>query len=82
MELLQAFYLCDFDCVMTKILLLSDTHNHLDDRILDYAGQADEVWHAGDIGSLAVTDALGEVKDRSVGFTGILTVLKYGGNFP
>ncbi len=47
---------------MTKILLLSDTHNHLDDRILAYAGQADEIWHAGDIGSLKVTDALGELK--------------------
>jgi len=47
---------------MTKILLLSDTHNHLDDRILNYAGQADEVWHAGDIGSLKVTDALAALK--------------------
>ena len=47
---------------MTKILLLSDTHNHIDDRILDYAGQADEIWHAGDIGSLKVTDALRELK--------------------
>ena len=47
---------------MTKILLLSDTHGHMDDRILDYARQADEVWHAGDIGSLQVTDALTELK--------------------
>lgn len=43
---------------MTKILLLSDTHHHIDDRILAYAKEADEVWHAGDIGSLEVTDAL------------------------
>ena len=43
---------------MKKILLLSDTHGHIDDRILSYASQADEVWHAGDIGDLAVTDAL------------------------
>ncbi len=41
-----------------KILLLSDTHSHIDDRILHYAEQADEVWHAGDIGSFEVTDAL------------------------
>ncbi|MGB5314563.1 MAG: metallophosphoesterase family protein [Robiginitalea sp.] len=47
---------------MTKILLLSDTHSHLDDRILAYAGQADEIWHAGDIGSLKVTDSLSELK--------------------
>lgn len=46
---------------MTKILLLSDTHSHIDDTILKYARQADEIWHAGDIGSLAVTDALGKI---------------------
>ncbi|MBP2830895.1 metallophosphoesterase family protein [Aquimarina sp. U1-2] len=43
---------------MKKILLLSDTHSHIDDRILHYASQVDEVWHAGDIGDLKVTDAL------------------------
>ncbi len=47
---------------MTKILLLSDTHGHIDDVILKYARQADEVWHAGDIGSLRVTDALEKIK--------------------
>lgn len=44
-----------------KILLLSDTHSYIDDRILDYASQADEVWHAGDIGDLKVTDELSKV---------------------
>ncbi|MBR9855974.1 MAG: metallophosphoesterase family protein [Algicola sp.] len=47
---------------MTKILLLSDTHSHMDKSILKYAAQADEVWHAGDIGSLTVTDQLAAVK--------------------
>ena len=47
---------------MTKILLLSDTHSHMDDTILKYAGLADEVWHAGDIGDLSVTDALKKEK--------------------
>ena len=47
---------------MTKILLLSDTHSYIDDTILKYARLADEVWHAGDIGDLAVTDALKAVK--------------------
>ncbi|MDX1543493.1 MAG: metallophosphoesterase family protein [Christiangramia sp.] len=47
---------------MKKILLLSDTHGHMDDRILHYAGEADEIWHAGDIGSLEVTDKLKAVK--------------------
>lgn len=47
---------------MTRILLLSDTHSHIDDAILKHAAQADEIWHAGDIGSLAVTDALQKIK--------------------
>ncbi|WP_299521424.1 metallophosphoesterase family protein [Winogradskyella sp.] len=41
---------------MQKILLLSDTHGYMDDTILKYVRQADEVWHAGDIGDLKVTD--------------------------
>ncbi len=44
-----------------KILLLSDTHGHIDDRILTYAENADEIWHAGDIGDLHVTDALKKI---------------------
>ncbi|MEZ4778365.1 MAG: metallophosphoesterase family protein [Flavobacteriaceae bacterium] len=47
---------------MKKILLLSDTHSYIDEKILRYAAQADEVWHAGDIGDLAVTDAIQKVK--------------------
>ncbi len=47
---------------MIKILLLSDTHGHLDKAILKYAKQADEVWHAGDIGSLRVTDTIEKIK--------------------
>ncbi|MDT0651736.1 metallophosphoesterase family protein [Autumnicola edwardsiae] len=46
---------------MKKILLLSDTHNHIDDRILHYAGEADEIWHAGDIGNVGVTDELKKI---------------------
>ncbi len=47
---------------MTRILLLSDTHSHIDDAILKYAKQADEIWHAGDIGVLNVTDTLKKIK--------------------
>lgn len=47
---------------MIKILLLSDTHGHIDDQILKYVKQADEVWHAGDIGDLKVTDAIKKLK--------------------
>ena len=47
---------------MRKILLLSDTHSYIDDAVLKYVRLADEVWHAGDIGSLAVTDAIKALK--------------------
>lgn len=48
--------------VMKKILLLSDTHSYLDEKVLKYVRQADEVWHAGDIGDLIVTDTLKSIK--------------------
>lgn len=47
---------------MKRILLLSDTHSHIDDNIIKYVKQADEVWHAGDIGDLKVTDAIKKLK--------------------
>lgn len=47
---------------MKKILLLSDTHSYIDDAILKHVKQADEVWHAGDIGDLKVTDSIKQLK--------------------
>ena len=47
---------------MKKILLLSDTHSHIDERIISYVDTADEIWHAGDIGRLTVTDQLEKLK--------------------
>lgn len=47
---------------MKKILLLSDTHSHIDETMLKYIQLADEVWHAGDIGNLAVTDTIKKIK--------------------
>lgn len=46
---------------MTKILLLSDTHSHMDDRILEYAKNADEIWHCGDFGNWEVVEALEKI---------------------
>ena len=43
---------------MKRIGLLSDTHSFLDDKVFKYFSECDEIWHAGDIGDLAVTDAL------------------------
>lgn len=37
---------------MKKIGLLSDTHNYWDERYKHHFADCDEIWHAGDIGSL------------------------------
>ena len=47
---------------MKKILLLSDTHSFIDEQIMKYVRMADEVWHAGDIGNLIVTDTIQKEK--------------------
>ena len=47
---------------MKKILLLSDTHGYIGEDIIKYVHQADEVWHAGDIGDLKVTDTIKKLK--------------------
>ncbi|MGB0476931.1 MAG: metallophosphoesterase family protein [Flavobacteriaceae bacterium] len=47
---------------MKKILLLSDTHGHLDDHMMKYVKESDEVWHAGDIGTTQVTDTISSQK--------------------
>ena len=47
---------------MKKILLLSDTHGHVDDHMMKYVKESDEVWHAGDIGTTQVTDTISSQK--------------------
>jgi len=47
---------------LKNILLLSDTHGFIDNQILKYVKLADEVWHAGDIGDIKVTDAITNIK--------------------
>ena len=56
---------------MKKILLLSDTHGYMDERILKYAEEADEIWHAGDIGVNSVTDELKDLKPLKAVFGNI-----------
>ncbi|MGM9810682.1 MAG: metallophosphoesterase family protein [Paludibacteraceae bacterium] len=47
---------------MTRIGLLSDTHGLLDKRVLEHFRDVDEIWHAGDIGSVEVLQRLREFK--------------------
>lgn len=47
---------------MKKIGIISDTHGFLDRKVFDYFKDVDEIWHAGDIGTTAVTDELKKFK--------------------
>lgn len=38
--------------------VLSDTHGYVDDHMLKHLSGADEIWHAGDFGGIAVADRL------------------------
>ena len=49
-----------------KILVLSDTHGYIDERILHYAKTADQVWHAGDIGNIDVIDKIRKVSKLKI----------------
>ena len=45
-----------------KIGLLSDTHSHLDTKVLDYFKDCEEIWHGGDIGEASVANELEKFK--------------------
>ena len=52
---------------MKKIILLSDTHSALDERFLPHLEDANEIWHAGDIGDIKVLENLEKItKVRAV----------------
>ena len=43
---------------MTRIGLISDTHNYLDEAVFRHFAQCHEIWHAGDFGTIAIADRL------------------------
>jgi len=43
---------------MTRIGLISDTHNYLDPAVFKHFESCDEIWHAGDFGTKAIADQL------------------------
>jgi putative phosphoesterase len=47
---------------MLRIALLSDTHNYLDPKLFKYFEGCDQIWHAGDIGTIAIAAALSKIK--------------------
>ncbi|HEV3244474.1 MAG TPA: metallophosphoesterase family protein [Chthoniobacterales bacterium] len=41
-----------------RIFVLADTHNKLPQKIVDLAGDADEIWHLGDVCAEIILDEL------------------------
>lgn len=47
---------------MTRIGLISDTHGYLDEAVFEHFKNCDEIWHAGDFGSMDVIEKLAAFK--------------------
>jgi hypothetical protein len=47
---------------LTRIGLISDTHNFLDPSVFDHFKNCDEIWHAGDFGTAKIADELKSFK--------------------
>jgi len=47
---------------MIRVGLISDTHGYLDEKVFHHFKDCDEVWHAGDFGSLELVEALQQFK--------------------
>jgi uncharacterized protein len=47
---------------MLRIGLLSDTHHFLDENIFRHFENCDEIWHAGDFGTIGLADRLKDFK--------------------
>ena len=43
---------------MTRIGLIADTHHYLDETIFQHFKDCDEVWHAGDFGTVEIADKI------------------------
>lgn len=47
---------------MKRIGLISDTHAYLDEKVFDHFSSCDEIWHAGDFGTMDIADQLSAFK--------------------
>ncbi len=47
---------------MLHIGILSDTHGFVHPSVLNFFADVDEIWHAGDQGSIAIAHQLAELK--------------------
>ena len=47
---------------MKKIGLISDTHGCFDEKLRNFLAETDEIWHAGDIGTIELSDQIAAFK--------------------
>ncbi len=47
---------------MTRIGLIADTHHFLDETVVEHFKDCDEIWHAGDFGSIELVHSLASLK--------------------
>ena len=47
---------------MTRIGLISDTHGYLDKKVFEFFANCDQIWHAGDFGSIELANQLSSFK--------------------
>ena len=50
---------------MKTIGIISDTHSYWDDRYEEHLGECDEIWHAGDIGSIELADRFEAMRGKA-----------------
>lgn len=56
---LHFLHLCDW---LKQVGLISDTHGYLDENVFKHFENCDEVWHAGDFGSIEIVNRLKSFK--------------------
>ena len=61
---------------MTRIGLISDTHGYLDENVFSHFKNCDEIWHAGDFGSIEIADRIRAGQEEHGGQTGRQTVFR------
>lgn len=49
-------------CSMKRIGIISDTHSTFDEPLRKFLSEVDEIWHAGDIGSVELADEIAAFK--------------------
>lgn len=57
---------------MTRIGLIADTHNFLDPAIPEHFKNCDEIWHAGDFGTITIAEQLRSCLVSTKGKKGIV----------